>query len=250
MVSDVLRIMSEMPGSSVSLGLRERGKPVWTAATSHPMVAQIAAGTLPYETFRRYFEQNILYLEDYARAIGLIIGKAPDYAAADVLSRFLRQIVGIEIPSNVAFLRRVGGSPGTVSAMTTMLPVTYGYTRHLLCTSAQGNCAEGLTAVLPCQWTYGELARPLMRALPVEPVHADWVSMFGSTSYAALVDETTGLLDRLADPGDDAAQQRLSWIFDTSTRYEVQFWDMAYGVLAGDRPPAGHGAPSGKEPGR
>ena len=90
MISDVLHIMSEMPGSRVSLGLRERGKPAWAAATSHPMVRQIGAGTLPYETFRRYFEQNILYLEDYARAIGLIIGKAPDYHAADVLSRFLR----------------------------------------------------------------------------------------------------------------------------------------------------------------
>jgi thiaminase/transcriptional activator TenA len=208
------------------------------------MVRQIAAGTLPFETFRRYFEQNILYLEDYARAIGLIIGKAPDYDAADVLSRFLRQIVGTEIPANAAFLRRLGGSPAALGAMTTMLPVTYGYTRHLLYTCAQGSCADGLTAVLPCQWSYAELATPLMGALPAEPVYADWVSMFGSASYAALVAETTGLLDRLAGARDGAALNRLSWIFDTSTRYEVQFWDMAYGV------PAGDGVPPGKEPGR
>ncbi|HEX9541245.1 MAG TPA: TenA family protein [Streptosporangiaceae bacterium] len=226
-----------MPGSRVSLGLRERGKSAWAAATSHPIVRQIGAGTLPYETFRRYFEQNILYLEDYARAIGLIIGKSPDYDAADVLSRFLRQIVGIEIPSNVDFLHRVGGSPGTAGAMTAMLPVTYGYTRHLLYTSAQGSCAEGLAAVLPCQWSYGELAAPLAAALPAEPVYADWVSMFGNDSYSALVAETTGLLDRLADPGDAAAMARLAWIFDISTRYEVQFWDMAYDV------PTGHGGP-------
>jgi thiaminase/transcriptional activator TenA len=244
MISDVLRIMPEMPGSSASLGLRERGKPAWAAATSHPMVRQIGAGTLPHETFRRYFEQNILYLEDYARAIGLIIGKAPDYHAADVLSRFLRQIVGIEIPANVAFLRRVGGSPAALSPMATMLPVTYSYTRHLLVTSAQGSCAEGLTAVLPCQWSYGELATPLMDAPPADPVYADWVSMFSSASYSALVAETTGLLDRLADMRDEATAARLSWIFDTSTRYEVQFWDMAYGL------PAGDGGPFVKEPGR
>jgi thiaminase/transcriptional activator TenA len=220
------------------------------------MVRQIGAGTLPHETFRRYFEQNILYLEDYARAIGLIIGKAPDYDAADVLSRFLRQIVGAEIPSNVAFLRRVGGSPAAIDAMTTMLPATYGYTRHLLATAAQGSCAEGLTAVLPCQWSYGELATPLMAGLPDDPVYADWVSMFGGGSYSALVAETTGLLDRLADPEDEAVMARLAWIFDTSTRYEVQFWDMAYGVPVGDHAPsgdgvaAGHAAPTGKEPGR
>jgi len=203
----------------------------WAAATTHPMVLEIAAGSLPHGTFRRYFEQNVLYLGDYARAIGLIIGKAPDLEAVDVLSRFLRQIVGTEIPANLAFLERLGGSPDDAVAgdTTLMLPATYAYTRHLLYTSAEGTCAEGLTAVLPCQWSYGELAGPLMASPPADPVYADWISLFGGAGYAGLVEETTGLLDRLGDPRDAVVMQRLSWIFDTSTRYEVQFWDMAYG---------------------
>src|SRR5262249_60184522 len=98
---------------------------------THPRVGELAAGTLPPGTFRRYFEQNILYLQDYTRAIGLIIGKAPDLAAADVLSRFLRQIVGTEIPANLAFLERLGGSPAGDGAAGGMLPATYPYTPHL-----------------------------------------------------------------------------------------------------------------------
>jgi thiaminase/transcriptional activator TenA len=239
--------MSEMPGSrlsaSLSTGLRERGAAAWAAATGHPMVRQIGAGTLPYQTFRRYFEQNVLYLADYARAIGLIIGKAPDLAALDVLSRFLGQITTTEIPANLAFLRRLDGSPAPA-----MLPVTYAYTRHLLYTAAQGTCAEGLAAVLPCQWSYGALARPLMAAPPADPVYADWIAMFGNDAYGELVAETTGLLDRLAggdEPGTSdsggagsggagrRSTGRLSAIFDVSTEYEVQFWDMAYGVPGG-----------------
>jgi thiaminase (transcriptional activator TenA) len=225
----------------VSRALRERGRPAWSAATSHPMVRQIGAGTLPHETFRRYFEQNVLYLGDYSRAIGLIIGKAPDLAAVDVLSRFLRQIAGTELPANIAFLRRLGGSPDKAEDPASMLPTTYAYTRHLLCTCAQGTCAEGLAAVLPCQWSYGDLARPLMAAPPADPVYADWVAMFGNDDYAALVEETTGLLDRLAGRC-AGALQRLSFVFDASTRYEVQFWDMAYGVPAS-------GVLTGREPG-
>lgn len=238
--------MSEAELSRVSVYLHERGKSAWAAATTHPMVREIAAGSLPHGTFRRYFEQNVLYLADYARAIGLIIGKAPDLAAADVLSRFLRQIVGTEIPANLAFLDRLGGSPADAGdgAEASILPATYAYTRHLLYTSAQGTCAEGLTAVLPCQWSYGELAGPLMTSLPADPVYADWISMFGGADYGALVEETTGLLDRLADASDDTVMQRLSWIFDTSTRYEVQFWDMAYGAAARS------GTPPGEEPAR
>src|SRR6516165_10563604 len=109
MVSDVLHIMSDLRGGGVSQVLRERGKATWLAAVSHPMVRQIGDGTLPHPTFRRYFEQNVPYLMDYARAIGLIIGKAPDMAAIGVLTRFLGQIVGTEIPANLAFLQRLGG---------------------------------------------------------------------------------------------------------------------------------------------
>ena len=149
MVSDVLHIMfGHGSRSVVSDCLRERGKSVWMAATSHPMVRQIGDGTLPHESFRRYFEQNILYLEDYARAIALITGKAPDLAAVGVLTRFLQQIVGTEIPANIAFLARLDGSPSATGA-SVMLPATYAYTRHLLYCAAQGSCAEGLTAVLP-----------------------------------------------------------------------------------------------------
>jgi thiaminase/transcriptional activator TenA len=241
MISDVLHIMFDQPGQRISAVLRERGSAAWAAATSHPMVAQIGAGTLPHETFRGYFEQNVLYLGDYARAIALIIGKAPDLAAIDVLTRFLRQIVGTEIPANLAFLDRLGGSADERDAAP-MLPVTYAYTRHLLYCAAQGSCAAGLTAVLPCQWSYGELAGPLMTALPADPVYADWIAMFGSDDYDALVGETTGLLDRLADPRDEDGLRRLAPVFDMSTRYEVQFWDMAYGTPASQR-----GQP-GKEP--
>jgi thiaminase/transcriptional activator TenA len=121
----VLHIMSEAQLSRVSVFLHERGKSAWVAATTHPMVREIAAGSLPHDTFRRYFEQNVLYLGDYARAIGLITGKAPDLAAADVLSRFLRQIVGTEIPANLAFLERLGGSTaGAGAGAAGMLPAT------------------------------------------------------------------------------------------------------------------------------
>lgn len=227
MVSDVLHIMSDVGPARVSLALRERGKATWMAAVSHPMVQQIGDGTLPRRKFRRYFEQNVPYLADYARAIGLTIGKAPDTAAVDVLARFLGQIAGTEIPANVAFLSRLGGSPDA-GGPAAMLPTTYAYTRHLLYVAAQGSCADALAAILPCQWSYAEFAGPLMAALPADPLYAEWISMFGTVGYGALVEETTALLDRLARDADEAAMRRLTFLFDISTRYESQFWDMVY----------------------
>jgi thiaminase/transcriptional activator TenA len=207
--------------------LRERGAASWAAAVSHPMVAEIGAGSLPHETFRYYFGQNVLYLEDYARAIALIIGRAPDLAAVTVLSRFLGQIVDTELPANYAFLARLGGpaDPGPGAGMT---PATYAYTRHLLDTAGRHDLPAGLAAVLPCQWSYGELATRLVRSLPADPVYADWIGMFAGDGYDELVQASTGLLDQHADVADEALMTSLAAVFDRSTRYELAFWDMAF----------------------
>lgn len=209
--------------------LHEQGADAWDAAIRHPMVVGIADGSLPHEMFRRYFTQNVLYLEEYARSIGIIVGKAPDRDAVTTLTRFLAQIVETEIPSNLSFLERLGGDPDTVAGRGAMLPVTYGYTRHLLSVCALGDCADGLTAVLPCQWSYGELARPLAAHPPTDPIYADWIGMFGNDEYDGLVAQTTALLDRLVDSSDEGRMAALSRIFERSTRYEAEFWDMAYG---------------------
>jgi hypothetical protein len=65
-----------------------------------------------------------------------------------------------------------------------------------------------------------------MAAVPADPVYADWIRMFGNADYDALVAETTGLLDRLADPADAGQWSRLSAVFSISIRYEGEFWDM------------------------
>jgi thiaminase/transcriptional activator TenA len=224
-------------GTSASAVLRERGAASWAAAVSHPMVAGIGAGSLPHETFRYYFEQNVLYLEDYARAIALIIGRAPDLAAVTVLTRFLGQIVDTELPANYAFLARLGGpaAPGPVTPAAAapgpaavMAPVTYAYTRHLLDTAGRHDLPAGLAAVLPCQWSYGELATRLAQSMPADPVYADWIAMFAGDGYDELVQASTSLLDQYADAADEALMTSLAAVFDRSTRYELAFWDMAF----------------------
>ena len=220
--------MLEPRSQPVSGMLHQAGARTWAKAIGHPMVQAIADGSLPHETFRRYFEQNVLYLQDYARAIALIASKVPDREALTILSRFLGQIVEHEIPANLSFLERLGGDPAAPGGAGSLKPAAYAYTRHLLAVSAQGDAAEGLAAVLPCQWSYGEIAGRLMASAPADPIYTDWIKMFGSEDYGALVEQSTALLDRLANPADEARMASLSRIFDRSTQYEVAFWDMAY----------------------
>jgi thiaminase (transcriptional activator TenA) len=220
----------------VSAMLHDAGADAWAAAVAHPMVREIAAGTLPHETFRGYFRQNVQYLEAYARAIGFLLAHAPDRAALDVLTRFEVRIVEDEIPANLAFLEKLGGDADVLAGRGRMHSTTDAYTRHLLAVCATEDCAAGLAAVLPCQWSYGELARPLMASRPADPIYADWIALFGDDDYDALVDETTALLDRLVDPADAPRVAALTDIFERSTAFERAFWDMAYGSADGRSP--------------
>ena len=218
-----------MSDRRVSEMLHAAGAETWAAAVAHPMVREIAAGTLPHETFRGYFRQNVLYLEAYARAIGLVIAQAPDREALDVLTRFEARIVETEIPANLAFLDKLGGDDDITAGRGRMLPTTVAYTQHLLSACGMPDCAGGLAALLPCQWSYGEIARPLMAARPADPIYADWIALFGDDDYDALVGETTAVLDRLVDPNDASRVAELSAIFERSISFEQAFWDMAYG---------------------
>ena len=214
--------------TSASALLRERGAASWAAAVSHPMVAEIGAGSLPHETFRYYFEQNVLYLEDYARAIALIIGRAPDLAAVTVLTRFLGQIVDTELPANYAFLARLG-APGPGRARRRdgpghlrLYPAPAGHGRpRMTCRPGSPRCspASGATASSPTG---------LAVSLPADPVYADWIGMFAGDGYDELVQASTSLLDQHADVADEALMTSLAAVFDRSTRYELAFWDMAY----------------------
>lgn len=222
-------------GSPESLGLpesqrlRERGATAWAAAVSHPMVTAIGVGTLPHETFRGYFEQNIQYLHAYVQAIALTIAAAPGRGPQATLARFLVQITDVEIPANVAFLTRLGGSP---DALPPPLPTTSGYAQHLLTAAGTGNLAVALAALLPCQWSYGEIGQRLAAGgAPADPVYADWIALFSGDGYDELVHASTNLLDSVAataDPADTAAA------FDRATAYELAFWEMAYTRGASD----------------
>jgi len=207
---------------SESQRLKARGSDAWAAAVAHPMVAEIGTGSLPHATFRFYFEQNLGYLREYARAIAFAATATTDRRALSTLARFLGQIVDVEIPANEAFLERLGGS---AARPVTMLPTTYAYTRHLLDATSRGGLAVALAALLPCQWSYGEIGQRLARSLPADPIYRDWITLFAGDGYDELVTASTSLLDRFCTRRDRPAT---SDAFDRSTRYELAFWQMAY----------------------
>jgi thiaminase (transcriptional activator TenA) len=208
--------------------LRQACAPLWEALHEHPFVEGLTDATLPPETFRFYIEQNLQYLPEYARAMALAAGRANDVETMRIFAADLVNIVETEIPENRDLLARVldlgpadrGGSDG-------MAPTNLAYTGFLVATAATARPVEVMAAIVPCAWSYGEIAARRADRIVEHPVYSEWIRFFGSRDYSAVVERMQADFEVLA-ARDDVPFGRLSELFTTGVRLERAFWDMAY----------------------
>jgi len=214
---------------SVCADLRERALPVWATLHEHPFIQELAAGTLPPEKFRFYLEQNLLYLPEYARAIAIGAARSRDLPQLQSFTAALDNIVSTEIPENQALLGDIIalGAEDRGGALV-MAPRNVAYTSYLIAAAFRGGPLDVMTAIMPCAWSYGEIASALpSEATTAHSVYGAWIGFFASDEYAALVERMKDELDALAAQ-EGASADVLSETFTMGARLELGFWEMAY----------------------
>lgn len=223
---------SAVPGErSLSAGLRDRSERVWARLHAHPFLRELARGVLPLEKFRFFIEQDVLYLPEFARCIAMGAAKSATEAELGFFAKQLDGTVNLELPNQYRVLDQVcrlgaadcGGGLGKA-------PANVAYTSFLLGVAGQGGPLEIMAAILPCAWSYVEIAGRLAGEIVDHPVYADWVGFYLTEEVASLVGQMRRSFDEMAiqaSPGPEL-RQRLAEIFLTSSRLEEAFWDMAY----------------------
>jgi thiaminase/transcriptional activator TenA len=140
-------------------------------------------------------------------------------------------VVERELESNRTLLRRVVElGAGDRGGGATAAPATVAYGGFLVATAARGGPLEIMAALLPCTWSYADIATRLKDDIAGHPIYSAWVGFFASDEYVEVIAARRRTLDELAAPAGEAARRRLSEIFTMSTRLEGAFWDMAYGL--------------------
>jgi thiaminase/transcriptional activator TenA len=218
-------------GPPFSARLRARCDRVWAGLHAHPFLAELARGTLPLDRFRFFIEQDLLYLPAFARCMAAGAAKSATEAEMEFFTRQLDGIIGLEIPSNRRLLEHVIGlGAGDRGGSRGMAPATVAYTSFLLATAAAGGPLEILAAILPCSWSYIEIAEGLKEQIAQHPVYADWVAFYLRQEEADLVRNMRETFDARTRAGavSDGQRAQLADIFMMSSRLEGMFWDMAY----------------------
>jgi thiaminase (transcriptional activator TenA) len=220
-----------MTGSSLSAEFRRRSAGVWERLHSHPFLRELATGELPLDKFRFFLEQDILYLPDFARCMAMGAGKSSTEAELRFFSAELDGAINLELPNQHRVLEQVrqlgardrGGALGKA-------PANVAYTSFMLAVSSQGTALEIIAAILPCAWSYVEIAQRLADQIVDHPVYKDWVGFYLTDEVVRLEQKMRSDFDDMADEAapDPARLDRLAEIFATSSRLEESFWQMAY----------------------
>ena len=216
---------------ATSQAFRVRCDRIWAGLHAHPFLGELARGTLPLDRFRFFIEQDLLFLPAFARCMAMGAAKSASDADLELFTRQLDGIIRLEIPSNRRLLDQVislgaedrGGARG-------MAPANVAYTSFLLATAAAGGPLEITTAILPCSWSYIEIAADLKDQIADHPVYSDWVAFYLQDEEAELVRSMRETFDEMTRDGavSDEKREQLAGIFMMSSRLEGRFWEMAY----------------------
>lgn len=201
--------------------------PLRRAIAAQPFLAELAAGTLPADTFRHYIVQDSLYLGEYARALALAAAKAPDAAGRLEFSDGAKVAVQVEEALHQAFFGQFGVT-AEVAARAQPSPVCLAYTSYLNALAATRSYEELIAGILPCFWVYWEVGCDLKpRAVSPNP-YDPWIATYADPGFGAATERVRALVDAAADAAGDGTRAAMAEAFRVATRYEWMFWDSAY----------------------
>jgi thiaminase/transcriptional activator TenA len=206
--------------------LRGDAAAIWQKTFEHPFVIELYEGNLPPEKFEFYILQDYYYLVTALQNFSIIASRAEPVETMRELIEILHLEAGGEFEAYGTFLSRLGYTLDDAAGIEPM-PVSVSYSSFLLSTSSLRSFAEAITAVLPCFWSYAEIAEQHKDALSrnENDLYRDWGQVYLTASYLDIVERIKKLVNKA---GTGFPYDRLRTVFLTASRYEYMFWDAAY----------------------
>ena len=208
--------------------LHRKAAGIWEAQHQHAFVRGIGEGTLEVEKFKFWLRQDYVFLIEYARLLALAAARSPDLETMIRFATLLKETVETEMNLHRGYAAEFDISPEDLAGESPA-PTTRAYADFLLRVAGMGDFAELAAALLPCMWAFSEIGQCLAaQTSHRETRYAKWIAMYSSREFAELTQWCRDLLDSLAAGLPERDLQKLEAAFLTSSRYEWQFWEMAW----------------------
>jgi thiaminase/transcriptional activator TenA len=212
--------------SALTTQLWDAGAPVFERILSHPFLEELAAGTLDRAAFRFYVIQDVHYIREFTRVLGIVAARAPERRDTAMLTRRAGDLAA-EHELHESLLADLDVDAAEV-ARTPMAPTTLTYTSWLLAVAQGGAFPDALAALLACPWIYWEVGKTLVGKGSTDELYGRWIERYGGEVAAVNVPPFLELADRVG--ADLTPTQRATAVrhFTTGCKLEWMFWDMGY----------------------
>ncbi|MFW6305165.1 MAG: thiaminase II [Candidatus Saliniplasma sp.] len=209
--------------------LREEASDIWDAYHEHPFVKGIGDGTLDRDKFQYWLRQDYVYLIDYARAFAFAAGKANELEVMQKFAELLDGVLNTEMELHRQYAAGFGISEDELEKVEKS-PTCQAYTDFLVRTASVGTLPEIIAALVPCFWGFLEIGEKLAETGDTSEnnPYREWIEMYSSDEFQELSDWSKEMMNEIAEKASEDEKKRLKEIFVTSSRLELEFWDMAY----------------------
>lgn len=202
-------------------------KPAWKAYTEHTFVSQLADGSLPVSSFKRFLQQDYLYLIQYARLTALSAYKCEDLdgiAASAEIILHIRE----EMKLHVTYCQDFGITKAMLEAGQESVACTV-YTRYI---ESVGNTRDWMSlqiALAACLIGYGEVGKRLFESSTTkrDSMYWSWIKNYAEDDYSSAVTRGRALVEKHAMSQSPSKIVELVEIFRRVTEYEALFWSDA-----------------------
>lgn len=199
----------------------QRVRPLWDRMLSHRFLLDTRDATLPDETFAVWMRQDYLFVEAAIPFIAGLLAKAPE-AHREPLSGFLPAL-----QTELRLFEERGASAGVDLRGAPPSFTCHAYVQFLLATAYRASYAEGMTVLYVAEKAYHESWKVVREGLDAASPWMPFVDNWASDDFADWVGWIEGAVDGLADRAGPGELERMSELFETTTRYEIAFWEMA-----------------------
>ena len=211
--------------------IQAAGCDVIDACSAHPFVRGIQDGSLNHEKFRFYIIQDYLYLKEYAKVFAVGVAKAKDLDIMRLFAQYIPVMDG-ELNVHEGYLARLGVTQEEVDAAVPGF-ANLAYTSYMLRVAYEEGAAETLAAILPCAYSYEEIARRMVAEngdCLGDPFYGDWVRSYIGSEYSEANRELFNALNRLSARYTQPGIKHLEDIYRMGCRFELGFWDMSWNM--------------------
>ena len=214
----------------VSERLYQAAFPIWESYYTHPFVQGIADGTLAHEKFAFYMIQDHKYLLQYAKVFALGVIRSELESDMRVFSGLISATLDTENAVHQSYLAKFNLSKEIIDK-TPMCLNNESYTNYMISIGLKGGLAEIAAAVLACSWSYKLIGDYIEKNFPDsknDPFYANWVNTYTSQGFRDANDTMIAMCDRFTKGFSEEQIQKLEEIVKICSKYEYQFWDMAW----------------------